>query len=247
MLSLNEKAASRFILFIILFHFSCNTNNKMKEVKTIHKDEIQFLLSRSNVVNEELAVQFKVMTLENKKIIGLHFKEDWAFLSNDRKRLNLKMREYLINQGTEDGYDSPLAKNAKKIIRNRKQLTKEFCDYLSISTQTDLSCEAIQAIDDLIKKKTYKEVYEKYCIELGVFIGEILIKKTKGKWFLKTVSGIFVTYEIPIIKTPNGQEHSPWRNLDRYYREDTSLFSLYSSITTVTEGFGVYQKDFNQN
>ena len=235
------------ILLVILFHFSCDIDHKMRKVKTISKDEIQFLLSKSNVVNEEPAVQFNVMTLENKNIIGLHFNKDWAFLSHDRKCLNLKMREYMINQGTSDGYDSPLAKNPKKIIRNRRASIKEFCNYLSISTETDLNYEALKAIDAKIKEKGYKEVYEKYYVQLGVFIGEILIKKTNGQWFLKTVSGICVTYEIPMIRASGGQEHTPWRNLDSYYREDMSLFSLYSSITTVTEGFGVYQQDFNQN
>ncbi len=235
------------ILWIIIFHFSCYKNNKMIKVKTIHKEEIQLLLSKSNVINEEYAAQFKVSTLEDKNIIGLHFNQDWAFLSSDRKCLNLKMREYMVNQGTSDGYDGLLAKNAKKIIRNRKALIKEFCNYLSISTETDLSYEALKAVDEKIKEKGYKEVYEKYYVQLGVFIGEILIKKTNGQWFLKTISGICVTYEIPMIKTSSGQEHTPWRNLDRYYKEDMSLFSFYSSITTVTEGLSVYQQDFNQN
>jgi hypothetical protein len=215
----------------------------------IQNDVIHNIMSKHKVVRQEFAPHFVIQELSDGSYIAKNVLNDWAYFSHNRNTLNKAIREYMIAVvHCTDPREDPLLKHAKKIVRERKSLIKELCQHLSISTKTDLTYEEINAIDDVIKAKGSKTVYDKYYIHLGVFLGEILNRKMNGHWFIKeyTDSILFISYKIPMIKIDN-MEESPWSRLGRYYEEDTGIFSLYLSITTITEGFGVYQQDFNQN
>jgi hypothetical protein len=234
------------ILFLIFILSSCSKN--MVKNSKVQGDVIEKIMSKNQVVREEYAPHFIIKELSDGSYLACNLLNNWAYFSCSRRNINKYIREYMIAVvHCPDPRGSPL-RNAKKIIRERKSLIRELCHHLAISPNTDLSYEQINAIDEVIKKKGAKEVYSKYYTQLGVFLGEILNKKMNGNWFVKesTHAALFISSKEPFIKIGK-IEYSPWSRLGRYYEEDTGNFSLYLSITTITEGLKVYQQDFNQN
>ena len=217
-----------------------------KATTVVDAQRISEITSNSVVVKEDIAAHFLIQEFKDGNVIALHFSREWAYFSKDRQIINETVRKHML-LGRPDYLDDPMIKNAKKILRERKVKIKKFCDYLGISTKVDLSREELSHIDSVIKAKGSKEIYAKYYLELGLFLGEIIAVKTQGEWYLKETSDFWVKYKTIVIKSKNRMEDCPWDRLGRFYEEETGEFSFYSSIIVITEGFGVYQQDFKSN
>ena len=240
------RLISFFLTFLLPFFCSCSYGI-MKKVIKINKTEIKQRCDNDPILKFEYMAHFKMIEFKNAEILALHFSEDWGYLSKDKDKLYKTMRSYMLTQGAMDGFDSPLSKNAKNIIKKREIFIKEFCKFLHIDDNTALTIEQLENIDKLISQKGYKFVYEKYYIHLGLFLGEIIKKKKNGEWFLKEETGIFIKYNVPYIKCNKSEELSPWGLIDKYYDKAANEFSLLLSFKSIYHRLDIYNNDINLN